>query len=126
MGRVISRTLKAFYDDQMTHHAAALTYYAVLSLFPALVVVMSLLGVIGQGERTADAVLGIIDDVSPGAAVDVLRPHIVRTRDADVRGRLLVALGATATESARQALVRMRDTGGPDRWVDAALAEQHR
>ena len=29
------RSLKSFYDDQMTHHAAALTYYALMSLFPA-------------------------------------------------------------------------------------------
>ena len=35
-GRVITRTLKSFYDDQMTHHAAALTYYSLMSLFPAL------------------------------------------------------------------------------------------
>ena len=33
---VVKRTLRSFYDDQMTHHAAALTYYSLLSLFPAL------------------------------------------------------------------------------------------
>ena len=33
-GAVIKRTLVSFYDDQMTHHAAALTYYALMSLFP--------------------------------------------------------------------------------------------
>ena len=31
---VIKRTLVSFYDDQMTHHAAALTYYSLMSLFP--------------------------------------------------------------------------------------------
>ena len=34
-GTVMWRTLKSFYDDQMTHHAAALTYYSLMSLFPA-------------------------------------------------------------------------------------------
>ena len=34
-GATVKRTLKAFYDDQMTHHAAALTYYSLMSLFPA-------------------------------------------------------------------------------------------
>jgi membrane protein len=34
-GPVIKRTLVSFYDDQMTHHAAALTYYSLMSLFPA-------------------------------------------------------------------------------------------
>ena len=33
-GTIIKRTLKSFYDDQMTHHAAALTYYSLMSLFP--------------------------------------------------------------------------------------------
>ena len=34
-GTIIKRTLVSFYDDQMTQHAAALTYYALMSLFPA-------------------------------------------------------------------------------------------
>ena len=43
-GGIVKRTLKAFYDDQMTHHAAALTYYALMSLFPAVLLALSLLG----------------------------------------------------------------------------------
>ena len=42
------RTLKSFYDDQMTHHAAALTYYSLMSLFPAVLLALSLLGLVGQ------------------------------------------------------------------------------
>ena len=44
---VIRRTLVSFYDDQMTHHAAALTYYALMSLFPTVLLALSLLGLIG-------------------------------------------------------------------------------
>ena len=40
-----------FRRDECTDLAAALTYYAVLSLFPALLAVISLLGVFGQGSR---------------------------------------------------------------------------
>ncbi len=43
VGVVTKRTLKAFWDDQMTHHAAALTYYGLLSLFPALLIGVALL-----------------------------------------------------------------------------------
>jgi hypothetical protein len=32
VGAVTRRTLRSFYDDQMTHHAAALTYYALMSV----------------------------------------------------------------------------------------------
>lgn len=57
---------------------------------------MSLLGVFGQGERTADTILGIVDDVSPGAAVDVLRQPLEQLVNAPSAGFTLVAgiLGA--------------------------------
>ncbi|MCW2986757.1 MAG: YihY/virulence factor BrkB family protein, partial [Conexibacter sp.] len=45
---VLLRTGRSFYDDQMTHHAAALTYYALMSLFPALLLAVSILGLVGQ------------------------------------------------------------------------------
>src|SRR5262249_17279945 len=41
------RTLAEFADDQLTDRAAALTYYSVLSIFPGLLVVVSLLGLLG-------------------------------------------------------------------------------
>lgn len=47
---VLRKTAREFGSDQCTDLAAALTYYAVLSLFPGLVVMVSLLGVFGQGN----------------------------------------------------------------------------
>ena len=44
------RTLPEFADDQLTDRAAALTYYAVLSIFPGLLVVVSLLGLLGKSN----------------------------------------------------------------------------
>lgn len=52
-GYVARRALFEFNADGGTDLAAALTYFAVLSLFPALLAVLSLLGVVGQGEATA-------------------------------------------------------------------------
>src|SRR3954464_271385 len=60
---VLVRTGRAFYDDQMTHHAAALTYYALMSLFPAMLLALSLLGLVGQYPATYDAILGYLRDV---------------------------------------------------------------
>src|ERR687891_2155459 len=51
-GTVFKRTLRAFYDDQMTHHAAALSYYALMSLFPSALVALSLLSLLGQYPDT--------------------------------------------------------------------------
>ena len=46
-----ARALNEFSDDQCTDLAAALTYYAVLALFPAVIALLSLLGLVGQGPR---------------------------------------------------------------------------
>jgi len=66
---VLLRTGRAFYDDQMTHHAAALTYYALMSLFPALLLAVSILGLVGQYPATYDAILGYLRDVVPASAL---------------------------------------------------------
>jgi membrane protein len=67
--RVLGRTGRSFYDDQMTHHAAALTYYALMSLFPALLLAVSILGLVGQYPATYDAILGYLRDVVPPSAL---------------------------------------------------------
>ncbi len=70
------KTLREFSKDQCTDLAAALTYYSVLALFPALVALVSMLGVFGQGQSTVDSLLEIVDQVGPSSAVDSLRPTI--------------------------------------------------
>ncbi|MET0896335.1 MAG: YihY/virulence factor BrkB family protein [Mycobacterium sp.] len=87
---VLRQTIGEFSRDQCTDLAAALTYYAVLSLFPALVVVVSLLGVIGQGQRTSETILQLIGDISPGAAADTLRQPIQQLVEAPSAGLTLV------------------------------------
>jgi membrane protein len=66
---VIRRTVVAFYDDQMTHHAAALTYYALMSLFPATLLGLSLLGLLGQYPSTYNAIIDYLRDVVPHSAL---------------------------------------------------------
>ena len=93
---VIRKTAREFQQDQCTDLAAALTYYAVLSLFPALLVMVSLLGVFGQGRRTTDAVLEIAAGIAPSSAVDTLRPTVEQLVQSPAAGVALVlgALGA--------------------------------
>ena len=87
---VLKQTIGEFSRDQCTDLAAALTYYAVLSLFPALLVVVSLLGVIGQGQRTSDTLLDLIGDISPGAAAETLRQPIQQLVEAPSAGFALI------------------------------------
>ena len=93
---VARKTAHEFSTDQCTDLAAALTYYAVLSLFPALLALVSLLGVFGQGQQTVDAMLQIVEDLGPTTAVDTLRDPITQLVSTPAAGLALVTglLGA--------------------------------
>ncbi|KQY55678.1 ribonuclease BN [Aeromicrobium sp. Root495] len=93
---VLKKTVREFSKDQCTDLAAALTYYAVLALFPAIVALVSLLGVFGQGPKTVESLLTIVDQVGPSSAVDTLQPTIERLSTAQGAGVALVVglLGA--------------------------------
>jgi membrane protein len=71
-GAVTKRTLVSFYDDQMTHHAAALTYYGLMTLFPTVLLGLSLLGLLGQYPETYDAIIGYLREVAPESVVTPL------------------------------------------------------
>jgi membrane protein len=72
----LKRAVGRFRADNMTDWAAALTYYAVLSLFPGLIVLVALLGLVGQYPQTTNAILDIIGDVGPQSAVDAFREPV--------------------------------------------------
>lgn len=72
----LKRAFVEFRRDDMQNTAAALTYYAVLSLFPALIVFVALLGVLGEYPKTSDAVLNVIGSIGPKSAVQTLRTTI--------------------------------------------------
>ena len=69
-GGVLKRTVRAFREDNLTDWAAALTYYAVLSIFPALVVLVSILGL--AGDSATQSVLDNLNELGPGPATDIV------------------------------------------------------
>ncbi len=70
------KTLGEFSLDQCTDLAAGLTYYAVLALFPALIALMSLIGVFGQGPKSVDTLMGIVSDVAGSSVADKISPTV--------------------------------------------------
>jgi membrane protein len=72
VGTIVKRTLVSFYDDQITHHAGALTYYSLMSLFPAALLGLSLLGLLGQYPETYNAIINYLEDVAPASVVEPL------------------------------------------------------
>ncbi|KAA0918997.1 YihY/virulence factor BrkB family protein [Dietzia sp. ANT_WB102] len=73
---VLTRSVSEFLRDRGPDLAGSLTFYGVLSLFPALLVVISLLGVFGQGSRTVDAVMDMLSDVAQPELLDPIRGPI--------------------------------------------------
>jgi membrane protein len=71
---VLKRTGTEFRDDNLTDWAAALTYYAVLSIFPALIVLVSVLGLIG--ESVTQPLIDNLGSVAPGPAKDIVTSAI--------------------------------------------------
>jgi membrane protein len=67
---VLKRTVSEFRDDNLTDWAAALTYYAILSIFPALIVLVSILGL--AGDSATHALLDNIQELGPGPAQDIV------------------------------------------------------
>ncbi|MFI6206750.1 YihY/virulence factor BrkB family protein [Streptomyces sp. NPDC051041] len=88
---VARRTLKELLDDELSDRAAALTYYGVLSLFPALLLLVSLPGVIGR--RATDGLLDNTEELTPGPARDILRDAVVQLSDTGGTGGVLAVAG---------------------------------
>jgi membrane protein len=61
---VLRRTFVEFKRDNLTDWAAALTYYAVLALFPAMLALVALVGIFGQYPQTTNALIDIARQVS--------------------------------------------------------------
>ncbi|WP_419999801.1 YihY/virulence factor BrkB family protein [Streptomyces boninensis] len=91
---VLRRTGKDILGDDLPDRAATLTYYSVLSLFPALLVMVSTLGVIG--ESATHKVLDSVRHLAPGAVRDLLTDAV---RELDGRGGtsgVMAAVGIVA------------------------------
>jgi membrane protein len=61
-----------FGEVQVTDRAAALTYYSILSLFPGLLVIVSLLALLGQYPQTYESIVNTLNDAAPGTAVTTI------------------------------------------------------
>lgn len=89
-GATLKRTWKEFREDSVTDWAAALTYYAVLSIFPALLVLVSLLGV--AGESATDEVLANLTTVAPGPGRDIATSAVENLQSGGAGIALVVGL----------------------------------
>ncbi len=99
-GYALRKTVREFMDDQCTDLAAALTYYAVLAMFPAAIALLSLVGLVGQQQQTVDTLLQILRDIGASSAADTLEPTLTQLASSQGAGLALVIGLATALWSA--------------------------
>jgi membrane protein len=71
---VLKRTVTEFKEDNLTDWAAALTYYGILAIFPALIVLVSVLGLIG--ESATQPLIDNLGTVAPGPAQEIFTSAI--------------------------------------------------
>lgn len=72
----LKKTLREFSSDQCTDLAASLTYYTVLALFPGLLAVVSILGLVSDPAKTIDTLLDVVRNVGGGQVADLLQKPI--------------------------------------------------
>lgn len=91
----LKRAFAEFRDDNATDWAASLTYYSILSLFPGLLVLVSLLGLFGSEPGTTDSLLDLVRDLGPASAVDTFRGPIedVTSSSGGSGAALIIGLG---------------------------------
>jgi membrane protein len=87
---VARRTMREFSKDQCTDLAAALTYYAVLALFPALIALLSILGLVGQGPKIVNSLLDIMATSGLKSASNTLGPTLKQLTNTPGAGLALI------------------------------------
>lgn len=87
---VARKTIREFSDDQCTDLAAALTYYAVLALFPAAIALTSLLGLVGQGTSAVQSVLDVLDQLGASSVADTIRDPLLTLSQSKSAGLALI------------------------------------
>ena len=99
---ILTRSVGEFFRDRGPDMAGSLTFYGVLSLFPAILVVISLLGVFGQGSRTVDAIMDMLGDVAPPEVLDPVRGPIEALVTTPAAGAaLLISAGIALVTASR-------------------------
>ena len=97
----LKRTALEFQEDNLTDWAATLTYYGLLALFPALIVLVSIVGLVGDPQSTTNTLTDIVTKVGPDSAASTFEGPIRQvTESRSTAGFALIASTLIALWSA--------------------------
>jgi membrane protein len=92
----IKRTATEFQEDNLSDWAAALTYYGLLSLFPALIAMVSLIGLFGDPKSTTQSLTEIINELGPRSATETFKGPIESITKSSGTAGIAFVLGLAA------------------------------
>jgi membrane protein len=87
----LKRTVKEFKEDNLTDWAAALTYYGILSIFPALIALVSVLGLVGSSAT--QPLIDNLGKVAPGPAKEIFTSAIQNLQKSQGAAGILFIVG---------------------------------
>ena len=87
----LKRTVREFREDNLTDWAAALTYYGILAIFPALLALVSILGLIGSSAT--QPLIDNLDTVAPGPAKDIVTSALQNLQKSQGAAGVLFVVG---------------------------------
>jgi membrane protein len=96
VGPTLKRTAKEFQEDNLLDWAAALTYYGVLALFPALIALVSIVGLVFDPQQVTDALTQIVTELGPATAVDTFTGPIESVTANEGRAGVFLVVGILA------------------------------
>ena len=97
LGQTLKRTFTEFKEDELTDRAAALTYYGVLSIFPALIALVSIVGLVFDPARVTKALTDVVSSVGPASAAETFKgPIETITKSSGTAGIMLIVGIASA------------------------------
>jgi membrane protein len=97
----LKRTATEFQEDNLTDWAATLTYYGLLALFPALIVLVSIVGLVGDPDSTTNTLTDIVTKIGPDSAAQTFEGPIKQvTESRSTAGFALIASTLVALWSA--------------------------
>ena len=94
--QTLKRTFTEFQEDELTDRAAALTYYAILSIFPALIALVSIVGLVFDPAKITQALTDTVSSVGPSSAVETFKGPIESITSSSGKAGIMLIVGIVA------------------------------
>ncbi len=92
----LKRTVKEYSEDNMSDWAAALTYYGLLAVFPALIALVAVVGLVGNPASTTSQLIEIVGKLGPSSAQKTFEGPIKSITEQRSTAGILLVVGVVA------------------------------